>query len=84
VADKDPQEPFKRGPKGGKKHTPGRGHERKSADKKQERFKKKALREREQKRKILEEEWKVWDSLSDGAKKLQPELKPKEPRPPDA
>jgi hypothetical protein len=84
VADKEPQEPFKRGPKGGKKHTPGRGHDRKSAVSRKERFKRKAIRKKEQERKELEEKWELWDSLSEDAKKLQPELKPKKPRPRDA
>jgi hypothetical protein len=84
VAGEDPQEPFKRGPKGGKKHTPGRGHDRKSRQRKKKRFAKKAQRNRELARKEAEEAWKLWDSLPDDVKRFRTELKPKMPRPTDA
>jgi hypothetical protein len=77
------KKPLTRGPKGGKKHTPGRGHDRKSRNQKAKRLVAKAARKREQLRREAAEQWRVWDSLSDDAKKLRPELAPKHPRPTD-
>jgi hypothetical protein len=66
-----------------KKHTPGRGHRRKSDPQKQEKWQKKAARQREAARRALQEAWERWDRLSDEKKKLLRELKPKKPRPTD-
>jgi len=78
------KEPKKRGPKGGVKHQPGRGHDRKSAVERKKRFARKA----EEKRQALEEDarraWAEWDKLSDEVKKLLgPAGQPRMPRPDD-
>lgn len=66
----DPNRPRKRGPKGGVKHQPGKGHDRKSAPVKKKRFVRKAARKRKQ----LEEEaraaWAEWDALPDDVQRL--------------
>jgi len=67
-----------------KKHTPGRGHRRKSDPEKAQRFQRKAARQREAAQKALKEAWERWDRLSEEQKKLLPEFKPKEPRPSNA
>jgi hypothetical protein len=66
------------------RHQPGRGHDRKSATLRKKRFSEKKQREREEHEEELRKMWEQWDKMSDGAKKLRPELKPTEPRPPDA
>lgn len=72
---------IRRGPKGGRKHTPGRGHDRKSRRAKGKKFRKEA----ERKRRALEEEarrqWAKWDRMSEFERRLFPEEKPALPRP---
>lgn len=75
------QEPTERGPKGGVKHQPGRGHRRKSASVKKRRFQKKAARKRRERQQDAKKEWEQWDQLDDEQKKLRPDLKPTLPRP---
>ena len=74
-------EPKKRGPKGGIKHQPGRGHDRKSDPIKTRRFQKRA----ERRRRLLEEEakrqWELYDNLTDEQRHLMELQEPKMPRP---
>jgi hypothetical protein len=79
----DEERGIRRGPKGGVKHQPGRGHERKSAATKKERFKRKAKRKREAAKEAARRIWEWWDGLGDEQRKLLVKLKPKVPRPPD-
>jgi hypothetical protein len=72
-----------KGPKVGVKHQPGRGHDRKSAPQRKERFAKKQRRKRQAEDDDLRKRWEDWDKLSDDAKRLLPDLKPTEPRPAD-
>ena len=71
-------------PTGGKKHTPGRDHDRKSAIQKKRRFARKAAKKRDD---VENETWKVWqewDALPDAVKRLLgPTAIPKLPRPAD-
>jgi hypothetical protein len=76
--------PTKNGPKGGRKHTPGRDHTRKSGAAKKRRFAKKKQRQREDEQEQCRDQWEIWDSLSEDAKKLRPDLYPDCPRPTDA
>jgi hypothetical protein len=69
-----------KGPKGGTKHLPGRGHDRKSRVK-QRRFRKKQRRVREVAIEELRRQWRIWDSLNHEQKKFLPELEPRTPRP---
>ena len=71
----------KRGPKGGAKHQPGRGHDRKSAPHKKQRFQRRAGRKRLAKVAEARRQWAQWDRLSEEAKALRPELRPTLPRP---
>ncbi|HTU88964.1 MAG TPA: hypothetical protein VMF69_02605 [Gemmataceae bacterium] len=73
----------KRGPKGGIKHQPGRGHDAKSGPIKKERYRKKAKKLWQQKQEEARRQWAVWDRLSDDAKKIRIDLKPEMPRPKD-
>jgi hypothetical protein len=68
-------------PKRARKHTPGRGHRRKSDAKKKERFAKKAKKKREEEEEAANREWDRWDGLSEPARRLRDDLKPKRPRP---
>ena len=72
----------KRGARGGVKHTPGRGHTRKSAPTKTRRFRKKADRLRQQKEELARKLWKEWDAMSPEQRKLLgPKGEPNVPRP---
>jgi hypothetical protein len=71
----------KRGPRGGIKHRPGRGHDRKSRPHAKERFRKKAAAKKAREEKSLRRTWHVWDSLTEDKPKMRPDLKPNEPRP---
>jgi hypothetical protein len=72
----------KRGPKGGVKHTPGRGHDSKSGPSKKRQFGKYAAQRRKERLEKARKEWQTYDQLSDEAKKLLgPTGKPKLPRP---
>ena len=73
----------KRGPKGGIKHQPGRGHDRKSKPQKVERFKRAAKRKEQEHLEGLRRAWQTWDGLSDDAKKILFDLEPSGPRPTD-
>lgn len=73
-----------RGPKGGVRHQPGRGHDRKSAPSKRRRFAERQERRRREEEEDLRRRWDQWDSLSDEVERLRPELEPERPRPSDA
>ncbi len=70
-----------RGPGGGVKHQPGRGHDRKSAPQKTKRFARKARRLREEEEQGIERQWAIWDKLDEEQRKLRPDLYPQGPRP---
>jgi hypothetical protein len=72
-----------RGPRGGVKHQPGRGHDRKSQAARKREFARKQRQKREIEDDDLRQRWAVWDRLTEDQKKLLPELEPDEPRPPD-
>ncbi len=71
----------KRGPKGGIKHTPGRGHMGKSGPAKKRRFERKAARKRREAVVDLARQWAEWDALPAEVQKLLLEKKPTSPRP---
>jgi hypothetical protein len=77
------EEEFKRGPKGARAHTPGKGHDRKSAEQRKSRFVKKADRKRKAKNAALRAAWDYWDAMPLEAQKLRQDKKPVEPRPAD-
>jgi hypothetical protein len=75
----------KRGPKGGVKHEPGRGHARKSAPAKKKRFARKAARKRQTQEQVAGKAWAEWDALPDDVKRLLgPAGQPTMPRPENA
>lgn len=57
-------------------HTPGRGHRRKSNPAKKRRYKRKAAKKKSEAAKRYEKAKRLWDGMSDDAKKLRPELNP--------
>jgi hypothetical protein len=65
------------------KHTPGRGHTRKSGPRKKKRFQKKTAKQRQAKQEDVRKQWDEWDSLPPDVQKLRPDKKPKLPRPKD-
>jgi hypothetical protein len=72
----------KKGPKGGVKHTPGRGHDRRSAPFKKKHFRRTAERIRREKEELARQLWKEWDEMSPEQRKLLgPKGEPKLPRP---
>jgi hypothetical protein len=72
----------KRGPAGGIKHQPGRGHDRKSTRAKKKRFASKAAKKRQEQEEEAKRVWAEWDALPAQAKKLLgPTSEPKMPRP---
>jgi hypothetical protein len=73
-----------KGPRGGVRHQPGRGHDRKSAPGHKARFRAKQRRRRAAHDEELRKRWEEWDKLTKGQKQFLPDLKPTEPRPPDA
>jgi hypothetical protein len=76
--------PKKRGPKGGIKHQPGRGHDRKSLASKKKRFARKVSKKRLDAREDSMRAWAEWDALSDEVKQLLgPSAQPQLPRPED-
>lgn len=77
-----PESP-KVGPKGGRKHTPGRDHNRKSQRRKADRFRRKAQRRRAERDADAKRQWDVWDGLTDEQKRLREDLRPTLPRPTD-
>src|SRR5438128_29293 len=70
----------KKGPKGGVKHTPGRGHTRKSGPQKKKRFQNEAAKKRRAQQEKLRKQWEEWDALSPEQQKHLSKLKPKQPR----
>jgi hypothetical protein len=67
-----------------KKHTPGRGHRRKSDPRKQRRFKMNMARKQKEAEELARRLWQRYDQLPDEAKKLLGSKgKPKLPRPKD-
>jgi len=70
-----------RGPRGGVEHQPGRGHDRKSAPQQKKRFARKARQLRERRRQEIEQQWEIWDKLTEEQRKLRPDLYPEGPRP---
>src|SRR5436853_424590 len=83
VADEEREKRIKRGPKGGKKNTPGKDHDRKSMRQKKKRFARLSARRRKQAEEDARKAWEVWDSLPDDVKTLRSDLYPKMPRPDD-
>lgn len=87
MAERKPKKPRKRtvkkGPKGGRKHTPGKDHDRKSHRKKADRFRRKAQRRRDERSAEAERQWEVWDRLTEDQKRLREDLRPTLPRPND-
>lgn len=76
--------PKKRGPRGGIKHQPGKGHDRKSGPTKKQRFARKAAKKRQQQEEEARKAWEEWDNLPDEVKRLLgPAGQPKMPRPSD-
>lgn len=74
----------KRGPRGGVKHTPGRGHDRKSSGPMKRRFARKAGKERIAKVAEAKRQWAAWDAQPEEVKKLLGVAgQPKLPRPKD-
>lgn len=74
----------KRGPRGGIKHQPGRGHDTKSTPQKRKRFRRKAARKRKEKIETARKLWQEYDALSEETKRLLgPKGKPTVPRPSD-
>jgi hypothetical protein len=72
----------KRGPKGGIKHQPGRGHDRKSAIEKRKRFVRTRAKKRQKQNEDAKKAWEEWDRLPEEVKKLRgPTGQPKVPRP---
>lgn len=73
-----------RGPRGGIRHQPGRGHDRKSVGPRKRRFSRKAARKRKAQIEEARKAWEEWDRLSEDVKRLLgPEGQPKMPRPND-
>jgi hypothetical protein len=81
ASEDDPGRPPEQARKRIRKHTPGRGHRRKSERKKKIRFGKKATKKREDEKEAAKREWDRWDRLSEPARRLRDDLKPKRPRP---
>lgn len=77
------KKPLARGPKSGKKHTPGRDHDRKSCGRKARRQIEKARKRREALEAQARSQWEVWDALNDEQKKMLGDLRPTLPRPDD-
>jgi hypothetical protein len=70
-----------RGPRGGVKHQTGRGHDDKSAAQRKKKFAQKALRLRQKAQEEIEQQWAIWDKLTEEQRRLLPELRPRGPRP---
>jgi hypothetical protein len=81
VAD-DKEAEKKKGPKGGAKHTPGRGHDTSSNPSKKKRFRMKAAKRQREKQELARKLWQEWDEMSTDLRKLLgPNGEPKLPRP---
>jgi len=81
MATEDEPDEIERGPKGGRKHTPGRDHDGKSKRRKQKRFRKKAAQKRADRDAAARTRWAEWDRLPPEVQRLRPELRPTDPRP---
>jgi hypothetical protein len=73
----------KRGPKGGIKHQPGGGHDRKSAPHKKSAYRRRVARKQAALEAEARRQWEIWDGLTEEQKELEWDLRPKLPRPPD-
>jgi len=72
------------GSPGGRKHQPGRGHDRKSAPAKKKRFARMVAQKRRRQADDARKAWAEWDALPDDVKRLLgPAVEPKMPRPRD-
>jgi hypothetical protein len=78
VADEEPGDR-----KGGRKHTPGRGHRRKSEPQKKRRFRRKAATKHRAENESLRARWDEWNAMLPEQQRLLPDKKPKKPRPED-
>jgi hypothetical protein len=58
------------------RHTPGRGHRRKSDPIKRKRFKKKAAKKKIEAIRRYNEAKKEWERMSEDARKMRPDLDP--------
>jgi hypothetical protein len=58
------------------RHTPGRGHRRKSDPHKKKKFRKKAIRKKMEAQKAYEDACRRWESLSEQQRKFFAELHP--------
>jgi hypothetical protein len=86
VADeaREEDEAIKRGPKGGRKHQPGRGHDRKSSQAKTARFRRSIRARKKQRDEEARRKWQEYDQLSDEQRRLLGSKGiPKMPRPRD-
>jgi len=83
VAEEEKEGGKKKEPKGGVKHTPGRGHRRKSDPQRKKRFKKNVVKRKKELQEALRQQWDEWNALGPEVRKFFPELKPKLPRPED-
>jgi hypothetical protein len=72
-----------KGPRGGVKHSPGKGHDTKSGLQRKKKFARKAARKRQKKKQGAKEQWERWDALTDEQRKLLMNMKPSLPRPED-
>ncbi|MCI0681395.1 MAG: hypothetical protein L0Y71_04760 [Gemmataceae bacterium] len=77
------EKPKKRGPKGGIKHQPGRGHDRKSQRGKKERWKRKARQQHQQRMEEARKQWELYDKLTKEQRSLMELPEPTLPRPDD-
>jgi hypothetical protein len=72
----------RKGPKGGIKHQPGRGHASKSGAQKKKRFARKAAEKQKEDEETARRQWEEWDRLPEVVKRLLgPQGEPKLPRP---
>jgi hypothetical protein len=72
----------KKGPKGGVKHTPVRGHDTKSGPGQKKRFRSRAAKKRQEKEDAARKVWKEWEELSEEQRELLgPKGEPTVPRP---
>jgi hypothetical protein len=62
--------PIKRGPKGGRKHEPGRGHRRKSEKRQKERIAKRLHKKHQKKKDKARQQKEAWENLPDELKNL--------------
>ena len=70
----------KTGPRGGVKHQPGRGHQRKSGPVRKRSFQQKTLKKLQEAKEKNRKQWEVWDTLTDEQRKLLPDRCPERPR----